>query len=198
MSLVHEALRKAEREKQRKSGTLPVAATEPHASIPRAQPIPTPKLQPPSPAPQRNEPAAPLAPRKSHSVLMAVLISCVSIVAIVAIVILVTRQAATIREADSAMTTTPQKPVAANTHTPPTAGASDQSEPAQPATPSPSSPYRITGIMTDPSSGKFSAVLNGRTVSEGYYVDGATVKSISRNQVTLTLDNGREIVVRLF
>lgn len=50
--------------------------------------------------------------------------------------------------------------------------------------------------MTDPD-GKFVAVLNGRVAYEGYYIDGATVKKIERNRVTIDAD-GHEQVLRLF
>ena len=44
---------------------------------------------------------------------------------------------------------------------------------------------------------KYSAVINGHVVAREQYVDGAIVKSVERDRVTLNVD-GREIVVRLF
>lgn len=49
--------------------------------------------------------------------------------------------------------------------------------------------------MKDPD-GRLSAVVNGRIVYEDGYVDGATVKKVERDQVTLDV-NGRESVLRL-
>lgn len=42
-----------------------------------------------------------------------------------------------------------------------------------------------------------SAVINGRIVNESGYVDGATVKKIERDSVTLVDAQGKEIVLRL-
>ena len=50
--------------------------------------------------------------------------------------------------------------------------------------------------MTDPD-GKYVAVVNGRVTYEGSYVDGATVKKIERDRVTID-DHGRDTVLRLF
>jgi hypothetical protein len=56
--------------------------------------------------------------------------------------------------------------------------------------------FKLTGIVGEPEGG-FSAVINGKTVVENYYVDGALVKKIDRDHVALDL-NGHEVVVRLF
>jgi hypothetical protein len=56
--------------------------------------------------------------------------------------------------------------------------------------------YKISGIMKDPD-GKPVAVLNGRVTYEGYFVDGATVKKIDTDRVTLDV-KGQEVVLRLF
>jgi hypothetical protein len=58
------------------------------------------------------------------------------------------------------------------------------------------SKYKLSGIMKDPD-GKFVAVLNGRVAYEGYFIDGATVKKIERDRITID-DHGREAVLRLF
>jgi len=44
--------------------------------------------------------------------------------------------------------------------------------------------------------GKYAAVLNGRVVYEGYHADGATVKSIERDRVTLDV-SGNDVRVRV-
>src|ERR1043166_409768 len=56
--------------------------------------------------------------------------------------------------------------------------------------------FKLTGIMGEPKGG-FSAVVNGKSVVENSYVDGAKVKKIDRDQVALDLD-GHEVVIRLF
>ena len=45
--------------------------------------------------------------------------------------------------------------------------------------------------------GQLSAVLNGRTVFEGYVMDGITIKKIERDRVTIEI-NGQESVLRQF
>ena len=55
--------------------------------------------------------------------------------------------------------------------------------------------FKLTGIMQ--LGEKYSAVINGHVVAREQYVDGAIVKSVERDRVTLNVD-GREIVVRLF
>jgi len=54
--------------------------------------------------------------------------------------------------------------------------------------------YEITGIVRMPD-GVFTAIVNGRTVYEDGYVDGAVVKKIEADRVTLEVD-GRPVVVR--
>ena len=56
--------------------------------------------------------------------------------------------------------------------------------------------FKLTGIMGAPEGG-FRAVINGKAVAENSYVDGATVKTIGRDQVALDLD-GHEVLVRLY
>ena len=66
-----------------------------------------------------------------------------------------------------------------------------------PATPAiDESKYKLSGIMEDPD-GKSVAVLNGRVVYEGYFIDGATVEKIGPDRVTLDV-NGQKVVRRLF
>ena len=55
--------------------------------------------------------------------------------------------------------------------------------------------FKLTGIMSAPEGGLV-AVVNGKVVVEKNYVDGANVKKIDRDQVTLDL-NGHEFAVRL-
>ena len=55
--------------------------------------------------------------------------------------------------------------------------------------------FKLTGIMKFGE--EYSAVINGRVVVHDQYVDGAIVKAVERDRVTLNVD-GREVVVRLF
>jgi hypothetical protein len=221
MSLVHEALQKAEREKQRKTGDAPAS---PHTVSPAV----TPRIAPTEPlaaaamrvTPLARDiaPASPVSatrtvqPQKSQYAVLSVLFALVAVVAIVAIVYLVSRATSTIRESRevvtaSATTVAPSatKPVEASKPVPaPTANQTRTvSEPAtQPTVSAPTpgadtSRFKLTGIMKDPASpDKFIAVLNGRMVYEKDDVDGATVKQIERDRVTLDIA-GRESVLRL-
>jgi len=56
--------------------------------------------------------------------------------------------------------------------------------------------FKLTGIVSVPEGG-FGAVINGKVVTEENYVDGAIVKKIGRDQVTLDL-NGHEVAIWLF
>ena len=183
MSLVYEALQKAEREKQRKAGIVAPPAP-PLTPLPVQEPKPVAVVQP-QPAPTR-----------STQSLLVGLMSTVCVVALVAIVYLVvnaTRPAAA--PVTSSTTGSVTKPADS---TPPSTPASQSATPSSSA-PAPSAQdarYRVTGIMRNPE-GKFCAVLNGKIVYDGYYVDGATVKSVSQDRVVLDVA-GRESVVGLY
>jgi type II secretory pathway component PulC len=53
---------------------------------------------------------------------------------------------------------------------------------------------KLSGIMGNPD-GRLSAVVDGRTVYEGYVLDGKTVKRIERDRVILEVD-GREMILQ--
>lgn len=213
MSLVHEALQKAEREKQRKLGTAPSAPV----SFGAPQAVSTPVIhEPAASAPVTHilreaaasyKPAAPVEETtETNNFLLPALIGCVAIVAIIAIVFLVSNANSVLRPskenlpaamsvastpaAQSASATAPQ-PIA-----PPAASAAPASVPSPVAPVTDESKYKISGIMKDPD-GKPVAVLNGRLAYEGYFVDGATIKKIDTDRVTLDV-KGQEIVLRLF
>jgi len=146
MSLVHEALQKAEREKHRKAGLAPAApaptptappdhtptvpAPTVHASTPTVPPSPLGRAAAaPEPAPTAPEPA------KANSYLLPALIGCVAIVAIIAIVFLVTNATSVLRrskEIASAHAASPA-PVASPASTPAPTPEVQSTEPA-PAT----------------------------------------------------------------
>jgi len=210
MSLVHEALRKAAREKQRKVGDTPSGpAPPPHPVTP--QPIHTPVVHPPvgtTPAAAVTREAVvhkppPVAeqPQETIHFLLPALIGCVAIVAIIAIVFLVSNTSSVLRQSK-------ESPIAA------AAGAVPAAKPAvpvesQPAAQPPAdsagpptaptideSKYKLSGIMKE-ADGKYSAVVNGRVAYEGYYVDGATLEKIDPDRVTLDV-KGQKAVLRLF
>jgi len=210
MSLVHEALQKAERERQRKLGMAPVSLGAP-------QPVSTPVVHAPAataslthvaPAAASPKPAAPVEePPETNNFLLPALIGCVAIVAIIAIVFLVSNATSALRQskgsppvtvsaapAPVAQSTSPAAPQP--TAPPPTDSAAPSSVPPPVAPVMDQSKYKISGIMKDPD-GKPVAVLNGRVTYEGYFVDGATVKKIETDRVTLDV-KGQEVVLRLF
>jgi len=176
MSLVYEALQKAEREKDRKTGIAPAREEK------RVAP------QPPVPAPQ----VQPEAPSRSY---FSMLIVCVSVVALVGIVYIVLLAAKNVVLSPTAPAVLPATETRSVTTGP---------EPAAPPAPTPSasvattendSRFKLTGIVKMGDS--FGAVINGRMVYQDNYVDGAVVKKVERDRVTLDW-NGRETVLRLF
>jgi hypothetical protein len=226
MSLVHEALRKAEREKQRKAGAVPSAPVAPH------QPAPPPPTQTHAPVVHAPVAATPIVTarrdavtslqnpveersRETNHVLLSALIGCVAIVAIIAIVFLVSNFSSALRQtkeiaptaiASAAAVPVPQSTAPANP--PPTAPAAAPSA-AQPAADSATTPSipSPTLPMVDESKYKISgimkdpdgkpvAVINGRVAYEGYYIDGATVDKIETDRVILEI-NGQKGVLRL-
>lgn len=213
MSLVHEALQKAEREKQRKVG----AARSAPAAVPAPQPVhvpAVPSLAATAPVTSASRETvthkpAPVVeePPKTNPFLLPVLISCVAIVAIIAIVFLVSNATSAFRqsrEVSPAPTATASAPAAKTPEpSPPHRAVPTPVEPSAPASAPPSAAttgndpqYKLSGIMKDPD-GKYVAVLNGRVAYEGNYIDGATVKKIEPDRVTVEV-TGRETVLRLF
>ncbi len=55
--------------------------------------------------------------------------------------------------------------------------------------------FKLTGIMK--MGDEYSAIINGHVVTREQFVDGAVVKAVESDRVTLTV-NGRDVVVRLF
>ncbi len=55
--------------------------------------------------------------------------------------------------------------------------------------------FKLTGIMK--MGEEYSAIINGHVVAREQFVDGAIVKAVESDRVTLTV-NGRDVVVRLF
>jgi hypothetical protein len=214
MSLVHEALQKAEREKQRKAAAAPSATVAtPVAPLGQAKPIYAPhSVEPLPPVARESVTAKPApagkAPRRPNQFLLPVLIGCVTIVATIAIVFLVSNATSTLRqskEVSPAPATVVSTPAAKLPEPPPppaqraTQVSAESSAPSVPppvTPPANDSKYKLSGIMKDPD-GKYVAVLNGRVAYEGYYIDGATLKKIDQDHATIEV-NGREQVLRLF
>jgi len=208
MSLVHEALLKAEREKQRKTGGASVTAQWAQPVTPRPAPLreekpvitptktPWPAQTPVSHALAQEPSRSRWTTEKSHQTMLALVAACVALVAIVGIVFIVSRSAQTAHKSELSAGSTPAPAVS------PSAQAEPNSPPAETLTqsaviPSPLdvSRYKITGIMKDPQ-GNYCAVINGRVAYAEQYIDGAVVKIIERDRVTLN-ESGREFVVRL-
>ena len=197
MSLVHEALQKAEREKRRKTGDPAPASIAVASPAPSSAPLLTSGATPAAPAVaadgrRRSDPASP----SSHS-LLAVLISCVAVVGIVAIVWLVSRTpnpAARPARAEADASAHVVSPSPPSRESPAEPAAHEDPLPAN-TTPVPPVDFKLTGIMQDPQ-GTACAVVNGRVVYEQHYVDGAIVKRIERDRVTLSIGT-RELVLRL-
>ncbi len=214
MSLVHEALRKAEREKQRKAGTVPTAPPSPaqtHAPIVHPPVAVTPFASPMRGAQSRSQAPAPEHSRDTSRSLLPALIGCVAIVAIIAIVFLVSNASSLLRQTKEIVpavaASTAPVPVAQSTalaDPPPAAPsvapltADSTSAPSAPSSTIPladESKYKISGIMKDPD-GKPMAIINGRATYEGYYVDGAIVEKIEADRATINV-NGQKAVLRL-
>jgi len=218
MSLVHEALRKAEREKQRKTGTVPSAPPAPHQPAPpppaqtHATVVPAPvavtpfaptrrEAAPPSPTPAGTE-----QPRETSRFLLPALIGCVAIVAIIAIVFLVSNASSLLRQSKEVVPAAPV-PIAQSaapadpSATTPSVAVPTADSATTPGAPPPTAPpideskYKISGIMKDPD-GKPMAVINGRDAYEGYYIDGATVEKIEADRVTIDV-KGQKALLRL-
>jgi hypothetical protein len=218
MSLVHEALRKAEREKQRKTGAVPGGPPAAH------QPAPPPPAQTHTPIvhapvaaipftppmrgahPDAEPPSTERSPDTTRSLLPA-LIGCVAIVAIIAIVFLVSNVSSLLRQTKENVpavvapaVAVPAAPSPAPADPPSVAPPTADSAPT-PAVPPPTTPpideskYKISGIMKDPD-GKPMAIINGRATYEGYYVDGAIVEKIEDDRATINV-NGQKTVLRL-
>lgn len=214
MSLVHEALQKAEREKQRKAAAAPKASVAaPIAPLGQSASVQAPRLPEPitsSPHPViSGKPVPPVeASPRANQFLLPVLIGCVAIVAIIAIVFLVSNATSALRqskEVSVAPATVVSAPAAKLPEPPPlpthravqaSAESAAPSVPAPVTSPASDSKYKLSGIMKDPD-GKYVAVLNGRVAYEGYYIDGATLKKIEQDHATIEV-NGREQVLRLF
>ena len=183
MSLVYEALQKAEREKERKTNRAPapvVPAKEPARTV-----VAPPAVQQPVPSPRNH---------------LTTLIVCVSLVALAAIVYIVMIAAKSFTEKRTeAGATTPAVvagEVRAGAAESKPAGVTEQIPPTAPVNTTANDPrFKLTGIMK--MGENYGAVINGHIVYDSQYVDGAIVKKVERDRVTLNVD-GREIVVRLF
>jgi len=216
MSLVHEALQKAELEKQRKAGIAPaphrpLPQPTQHFGSPGSQSIDAPAMISAGGAIAVGEfagNASAIGSQKSSPLLTA-LIGTVTAVAMVAIVFLVALASSTLQDSKRAVTASPvaapSPAPAAETVAAPKAQAVEASaainkeEPAASAVQQPPAEprFKLSGITRDPD-GKYWAIINGKLRDQGQYVDGATVKSVERDRVTLDLGDGQTTVLRLF
>jgi type II secretory pathway component PulC len=179
MSVTHEALEKAAREKRRQDGYVPTPT-----------PIPVQPLVAPPPTPH--------TPRVLL-VVLSVAVACVAIALMVTVIWLVNNPKPVPTEIKPAVVErpSPRLPLTPTNITawtpPPPLPTTPVQPPASVATPP---EFRLSGIMQE-LDGKYGAVVNGQTVFAGYTVDGATVKLIERNRVVLDR-NGRETVLWKF
>ena len=165
MSLVYEALQKAEREKERKLGQPVVKSAAPPVPVPVQQPA----------APKSN---------LGYRLILGVLI----VGGVLGTVVLIGWIQRSVQVARPQVSAAPPPESATPPIAQPVASVSGPTEN--------DTRFRLTGIMGLPEGG-FGAVINGKTVREQFYVDGAIVKKIERDRVTLDL-NGVTIVARLF
>lgn len=189
MSLVHQALQKAEREKQRLAPP-PAPASAPPPSAPAACPLTaTPPLDGNllGSAAARTNPPVPSAPSSRSFVLAATGLGGLALVLVLALVIWSTG-----RPPPHAVTN--PAPPASAVVAPPDATVATPPLPLPP--PATQSAWKLTGISKTPE-GPFVAIINGQLRSENEYVDGAVVQRIERDRVILSV-NGTELTLRLY
>lgn len=193
MSLVHDALQKAERERLRKTG-------QPISTAGRiADAVPPPPVSPPLPARPEGALSTPPAQRSKQLRLRLAgwPLAAVALLAIALGWLALRGQPHAARETPAAPADAVTTPPAVSLPPPesaPAIAALPQPPGQVPATPDPA--YKLTGIMKNPD-GTPCAIVNGRIVTAGNSIDGAVVKKIERDRVTLDLQ-GREIVCQLY
>ena len=194
MSLVHQALRKAEQEKLRRTGIVAPQPLLPPSPPPPPRPVVAPARVPEPVA------AAPVTagPARPSAALVPVLVSCVAFVAIVATVVIVVRSASPPPSGTVAPRAAgPSAHPATVTELPQADGPPAAATEATPASPAVDAErYQLSGIAQAPD-GRPTAFVNGQLRYEGQFIDGATVQKIERDRVTLVV-KGRTIVKRLF
>jgi len=168
MSLVYEALQKAAKEKNR-------FASPPPAPIAIPSPVPTPV-------------AAPVAPKRSPVVWIVggSLVALTVVVVAGAILVFKKPDVTSVPVALPAEVAAPSLVV----ETSPVVPAPVAERPA-----ANTDRFKLTGIMK--MGEEYSAIINGHVVAREQFVDGAVVKAVESDRVTLTV-NGRDVVVRLF
>jgi len=179
MSLVYEALQKAEREKERKTGPSPIA---PVAG--QSQPVKIAIAAPVSP------PIAPKSGSRSYLSFFIVGLSVVGVAALAYVIVVATKNIPQSRDAVGESRSSATAPSAAVTEPAPR-----KETPPPVASTENDSHFKLTGIMKMGDS--YGAVINGRVVYQDTYVDGAIVKKVERDRAILNF-NGQEIVLRLF
>ena len=179
MSLVYEALQKAAREKNR-------FAPPPAEPLQPAQPDPGPVV-------------STVTPQRSGRLWIGLSVAAAAVMVAGAVVF--TRKPADLSPSPtppaSAVTVSevvrpvPPAAVAAVPVIPPATGPVSVAEKSA----APDTRFKLTGIMR--LGGEYSAVINGHVVARDQTVNGAIVKLVTADRVTLSVD-GREIVVPLF
>lgn len=178
MSLVHNALKKAEREKQRMVGGSRDSDAVPNGNLP---------------ASSADRGRGRLLP----SLLAAIIVLCVAGPAAFYIVKRdQTRRPDPVQAVDLQETVVPVvvEQAVSGPHDAPKIDPEPQMPPPADSSVS-AKEYKLTGIMKDADQ-KYLAVLNNRVVGVGGYVEGATVREIGGDRITIEVD-GREQVLRL-
>ena len=180
MSLVYEALQKAAREKNR-------FAVQPAESRPPAQPISAPVAAP-----------ADVVPRQSQGLWLALSLTMLAVGGAGVFMFMRLRgglPTSATPLATIATATDPVQPAPSAVAPLPALPPSTRTAPVAEKSPAPDAGFKLTGIMR--LGGEYSAVINGHVVARDQTVNGATVKSVTADQVTLS-SGGREIVLQLF
>ena len=187
MSLVYEALRKAERERERKTGHVsppPPASAEPRLTQSPAANVAVHAAI--SPVHAGEAPAIPDIGKRTA--LGLIIVAAVLAIAATAVWFYATtkRHSGSAKVPEIAPAAVRLEPALAQTAVPAApAATATENDPR----------FKLTGIMIMGDS--YGAVINGHIVYDGHYVDGAIVKKVERDRVTLDW-NGREILLRLF
>lgn len=188
MSLVHQALRKAEQEKLRKTGRP--LTTGPERILPPPEAITSRPAVTAAAASGPSLPAQATASPRGRGWWILGLAGLVVLTAVLAGLVL-------LQQGKHPGETSPPAETVAADATPAAAPAAIPESVAPVAVADPDDArFKLTGITQLPG-GESAAVINGQLRSVDQYIDGAIIKKIEPDRVTLDVD-GREIVKRLF
>jgi hypothetical protein len=174
MSLVHNALKKAELERQLVAHSSRETAVDPD----RARPETATKKK-----------------RRRLSQLAVEVLIVMCLVGILAVFLVKFGQSQRLYPKQPVGRETPVEGVSASTPIDEAKVEPMGSQDATAVSPVPVKVYKLTGIMKD-AEGRYMAILNNRVIGVGGYVEGATVRDIVEDRVAIDVD-GREQILRL-